>query len=268
MNGLKWARSGFTIVELLIVIVVIAILAAITVVAYNGIRDRSLASSVQSALSQANKKVLSYAAINNDQYPATLADAGVTDSATITYDYSSDNGASPRRYAITASNGPAGPVVYYMGSAQSKPTEGIAPGHNTIVWNKSNASAPRPLNGGTVDTAVFHSGDRSLRLGPGSGTMSVRTMPMDVTAGQTFTVSLWVISDSNWNGTGNSKIRFYNQSGGLVTACSYDGPKLSWTYVTCPITVPASGVTRLGVSVTNDGSVGNIWLDDISLGIQ
>lgn len=34
-------RRGFTIVELLIVIVVIAILAAITVVAYNGIQDRA-----------------------------------------------------------------------------------------------------------------------------------------------------------------------------------------------------------------------------------
>ena len=33
--------SGFTIVELLIVIVVIAILAAITIVAYNGIQDRA-----------------------------------------------------------------------------------------------------------------------------------------------------------------------------------------------------------------------------------
>lgn len=35
------SKSGFTIVELLIVIVVIGILAAITIVAYNGIRDRA-----------------------------------------------------------------------------------------------------------------------------------------------------------------------------------------------------------------------------------
>ncbi|MDT4867500.1 type II secretion system protein G [compost metagenome] len=39
--SLKQKQSGFTIVELLIVIVVIGILAAITVVAYNGIQQRA-----------------------------------------------------------------------------------------------------------------------------------------------------------------------------------------------------------------------------------
>ncbi|MCD8561836.1 prepilin-type N-terminal cleavage/methylation domain-containing protein [Candidatus Saccharibacteria bacterium] len=47
---------GFTIVELLIVIVVIATLAAITLVAYNGIRERAQVSAVQSAVSQGGKK--------------------------------------------------------------------------------------------------------------------------------------------------------------------------------------------------------------------
>ena len=38
---LKYRNRGFTFVELLIVIVVIAILAAITVVAYSGIQNRA-----------------------------------------------------------------------------------------------------------------------------------------------------------------------------------------------------------------------------------
>ena len=51
-------RRGFTIVELLIVVVVIAILAAITIVAYNGINDRAKASAASSAVQQAVKKVM------------------------------------------------------------------------------------------------------------------------------------------------------------------------------------------------------------------
>ena len=39
----NFVKGGFTIVELLIVIVVIAILAAITIVAYNGIQNQAKA---------------------------------------------------------------------------------------------------------------------------------------------------------------------------------------------------------------------------------
>ena len=49
--------DGFTIVELLIVIVVIAILAAITIVAFNGIQDRARNSSIQTDLTNFAKKI-------------------------------------------------------------------------------------------------------------------------------------------------------------------------------------------------------------------
>ena len=50
-------RTGFTIVELLIVIVVIAVLAAISVVAYTGIQDRARQSKVRSDIAQMIKAV-------------------------------------------------------------------------------------------------------------------------------------------------------------------------------------------------------------------
>jgi prepilin-type N-terminal cleavage/methylation domain-containing protein len=49
--------SGFTIVELLIVIVVIGILAAITIVAYNGVQNRAYDTSVQSDLRNIAKQL-------------------------------------------------------------------------------------------------------------------------------------------------------------------------------------------------------------------
>jgi len=64
------SRTGFTIVELLIVIVVIAILAAITIVAYNGIQDRAHNSKVQSELNRVHKLVQLYAS-ENGSYPST-----------------------------------------------------------------------------------------------------------------------------------------------------------------------------------------------------
>lgn len=54
------SKRGFTLVELLIVIVVIAILAAISIVAYNGVQNRSKASAAQSLASQVQKKAEIY----------------------------------------------------------------------------------------------------------------------------------------------------------------------------------------------------------------
>lgn len=61
-------QTGFTIVELLIVIVIIGILAAITIVAYNGIQNRASDTAVQSDLRQFASKVAEFHAING-RYP-------------------------------------------------------------------------------------------------------------------------------------------------------------------------------------------------------
>lgn len=269
MNG-RAKQTGFTIVELLIVVVVIAILAAVTIVSYTGIRDRATQSSVQTALSQANKKVLAYAATNSDMFPDTLAQAGVSDTGSVSYQYSSDNASTPRRYSVSASNGVAGPVQYYVTSAQPTATVGIAPGHNTIPWNKADDStAPTPASSGVaIDTSVFKDSTASIRLGPSTTGRPLRNSPYTGAIGQTITVSLWIRTDSNWNGlSNNSKIRFGASGGGIIGACGYDGVKISWTLVTCTQTFTSTNPT-MSVSVGNDGSTGNIWLDDISVRIQ
>lgn len=61
-------KKGFTIVELLIVIVVIAILAAISVVAYNGIQQRARDSERSSEMKTIEKALAMYF-IDNGGYP-------------------------------------------------------------------------------------------------------------------------------------------------------------------------------------------------------
>lgn len=70
-------RRGFTIVELLIVIVVIGILAAITIVAYNGVQARAKATAVVSGIKSV-EKAFRILAIEQDK-STWWRDTGATD---------------------------------------------------------------------------------------------------------------------------------------------------------------------------------------------
>lgn len=133
INTIKKDR-GFTIVELLIVIVVIAVLAAITIVAYNGITARANAAKAQTNAA-AVQKVAEAMNADNGFYPRAVADfttgstttklpSGVTVVGaaptwsstnmltTIRYEYCGD-AANPAAGAVKG-----GRITYYDGSAQ------------------------------------------------------------------------------------------------------------------------------------------------------
>jgi len=73
----QWAKqTGFTIVELLIVIVVIAILAAISIVAYNGIQLRARNANTAAVVSAYQKALIQYATVNGSYPPITNGSGG------------------------------------------------------------------------------------------------------------------------------------------------------------------------------------------------
>ena len=75
-GNLQHLSCGFTIVELLVVIVIIAVLATITFVSYTGIVQKAAAANLQSDLKNASTGLALYNATNSG-YPADLLAAKV-----------------------------------------------------------------------------------------------------------------------------------------------------------------------------------------------
>lgn len=86
------AKSGFTIVELLIAVVVVSILTSIAVFAYNGVIDGTRAAAVSSDLVNAKKKLLLYKIEqgSSPDTPAELSAAGIKASKS-SYDTTGNN---------------------------------------------------------------------------------------------------------------------------------------------------------------------------------
>ena len=82
-------KSGFTIVELLIVIVVIAVLASISIVAYNGIVSRAYGNRAQSEMSGISRAVAAFEVLN-ERYPADV-NRGIPPEVTELMNGSTDN---------------------------------------------------------------------------------------------------------------------------------------------------------------------------------
>src|SRR5680860_1634600 len=111
-------NRGFTIVELLVVIVVIGILAAITIVSYTGVSQKATVVSLISDLDNASKQLKLYQTLY-DSYPTTLdADkcptAPVNDTKyclksspneTLTYTITPSVSTSPQAFRLVATNG-------------------------------------------------------------------------------------------------------------------------------------------------------------------
>lgn len=154
-------QSGFTIVELLIVVVVIAILAAISIVAYNGITERARTSAAKSYASQLKHRDLAdaqgYWSFDECSGNTTANSAGNAAGATTTISgaisWSNDtpsgsgcslsfNGSS----TFLATNIPLS-TTYYLKSAWIKTSTVTGSGQNIISGTGGNGAAFYMTNG-------------------------------------------------------------------------------------------------------------------------
>lgn len=157
--------EGFTIVELLVVIVVIGILAAITIVSYTGVTNRAIASSLQSDLANASQRLKLYN-VDHGSYPTGLdannCPLGSAPSPDTSYCLKSSSNNSYTNYA---SNGTSffTLVATNTNSTSYTVTDSLAPKLATLnptdwltigtqTWAKANLNVGTMVTGATTQT--------------------------------------------------------------------------------------------------------------------
>lgn len=127
-------NRGFTIVELIMVVVVIAILAAIVIVAYNGSQRRAMDGQVQQTISDARKSLQVYYAFNNN-YPPNIANTEYAPPLTVA-------------------------VVLYTDAPQLPIYSGLSTSQNAQLFlNACNGFMPIVDNGTTYNTSCVYNGN-------------------------------------------------------------------------------------------------------------
>jgi prepilin-type N-terminal cleavage/methylation domain-containing protein len=247
----KIDQHGFTIVELLIVIVVIGILAAIIIVAYNGMQQRARTSAVMADLTNSAKK-MAIDNVNNGSYALTEAAVdggkGLPTSSGTTYQYHSTGST----YCVTGTNGN---VSYKISDTAAAPSQGGCAGDGqggvaAITNLATNPSAESVTTGfgywSAGGTATFtrpstggYSGTSFMRMvftaasTSGSGGMYYGNSPEAVQVGTTYSLSGSV--RTSVSKTMKACIEWYSSTPALMgTSCSANVTTTAnvWTLLT------------------------------------
>lgn len=257
MSVARKKQTGFTIVELLIVIVVIGILAAITIIAFNGAQRSAAIALLQVDLRGAADFTKSEA-VDTGSYPADLTSFEPSEGTTVEYTLT---GAT---YCITVSSARAATSFFYE-STTGDITEGTCPDHTGFV--SGGPSGPDPARSwATISVHGFHkcaiiNGQAYCWGGPtsgnafnglGNGVAGVQALPGPV----------------NTTGVLAGKTVEQISAGGAAFTCAIaDGEAFCWGSNTSgQLGRSLTTSTNLPAQVSNTGVLAGRTLDAISSG--
>ncbi|MFZ1300977.1 MAG: prepilin-type N-terminal cleavage/methylation domain-containing protein [Candidatus Microsaccharimonas sp.] len=260
------SKQGFTIVELLIVVVIIAILAGITIVAYNGITRSANNSNIQNILSQSIRKIEMYKTDSSTaQYPLTLSAAGLnlvnTSDTIYVYAVSSDG----KQFCLANSRSGR---TYYITNSSPKPKAGICSfttgtaGTGDVATDGPSVARYSLFGSTTPGTtqAVWNDGGGSLRIGNrfyttetgGIKVTGIRLYNPADASGTFLNLGLTAYAYLNdWAGSGINSAGTFSTSPVATKAYSTTRVAGTWTDilfdspVTLPAITPGAGINDL-----------------------
>ncbi len=243
--------QAFTIVELLIIVAVIGILAAITVVSYRSVTENSNKQAVKTDIVSVASNLTKYKA-ENGKYPASLADvSGGSLDSTFEYNYS----ASTDTYCLIGSKKG---YSTYVKSGNSAPKEGTCTlPTGPQITNRAvdpNATATANFSAGTGGslqrrTDGGYNGSTYIRRTATTANSTGITLSSSVSShipveqGKTYSFSVWVRSNKPtpqylYVGWLNSSLA----GTGVISSGGGQTVGTNWTLLTYTVVAPAGDV--------------------------
>src|SRR5680860_146778 len=247
----SFVKSGFTIVELLVIIVVIGILATLTIIAYTGIQQKAIVASINSDLDNASRSLKLFQVENNDNYPLTN-DCSSTPAANSiclksspgnSYTVFETNNSGSRSFCLTVKNSTTN-AKYHI-TQDSAPTLGVCPfGFATTLTATTASPTSIDLVWDTVTDATSYTLEQATDESFTTDLTTIATQPgtsftsISLSQGTTYyyRVNATIDGDiSGWSNTDDATTSIDAPDAPTVSANTVtDTTTWSWNTPTCP----------------------------------